>query len=86
MNLNELNISRSTWGKDEGQFRGSISFDNELGKVDIKLTPEHCSKIFEVCAESIIDTAKQAAEELKITVVDHKKIIDESSQLLECEE
>lgn len=75
MNLNKLIIERIKYGDDVGSFKGTVSFDNEKGKVDIVLSPEHCEKIFAVVADGIVDTAKEAAKNLCISVVEHKKTI-----------
>jgi len=76
MQLNELKIERKGYGKDAGKFVGKISFDNELGKVDIRLSAEQCQRLFEVCADGVVETAKQAANELMVSVIEHKTAIE----------
>ena len=75
MQLISLSIERARWGKNKGQFVGEISFDNELGMVAIKLTPEKCEQLFMVCAEGIVDTAKEAAKGLACSVIEHEAAI-----------
>ena len=76
MQLNELTIERARYGSNKGKFVGRISFDNELGKVDIRLSAEQCNKLFEVCADGIVEIAKEAARELTVSIIDHKQAIE----------
>lgn len=77
MQLEELRIRKATYGKNEGNYVGHAEFSNEKGKVDLALTPEHCEKIFKICAEGIIEVATQAAEELTVSVIDHQKSLSD---------
>lgn len=76
MNLIDLRIRKEKYGPNEGKYVGCAEFGNKKGKVDIRLTPEHCDKIFQVCAESIVDVAKDAAEELTVSVIEHQKTLE----------
>ena len=76
MNLVKLDIERVKYGESKGQFKGYIKFDNELGEIAISLTPKHCEELFRVCADGIVDTAKEAATELTCTVIEHKKSLE----------
>ena len=76
MQLNTLRIERKEFGKDAGKFAGYIKFNNELGEVRLNLSPEQCDKLFAVVAEGIIDTAKEAANELTVSVIEHKDLLD----------
>ena len=76
MQLNKLVIERKRYGSNEGQYEGHISFDNELGKVDIRLSAEQCNELFRVCADGIVETAKDAARELTLSVIEHKNVIE----------
>lgn len=73
MNLVKLEIERIKYGENEGQFTGFIKFDNELGEVAISLTEKRCEDLFRVCADGIVETAKEAATELTCTVIEHQK-------------
>ena len=72
MQLLKLEIKREQWGADKGKFTGAISFDNKLGEINVNLSPWQCDKLFAVVAEGIIDTAKEAANELTVSVIEHK--------------
>lgn len=76
MILSKLQIERNKWGKNKGQFEGKISFDNDDGEISIKLTPDRCQQIFQVCADGLIDTAKEAATELTCQVIEHKNSLE----------
>ena len=75
MQLVRLEIERIRYGEKKGQFSGAIRFDNELGEVAIKLTPEKCEDLFRVCADGIVDTAKAAATELACSVIEHRELL-----------
>jgi uncharacterized protein YutE (UPF0331/DUF86 family) len=77
MNLVELRIERERYGKNQGQHTGKIVFDNKNGEVSLRLTPEHVEKIFQLCADAIIDTAKTAASDMTCSVLEHQKSIEE---------
>lgn len=79
MQLVELEIKRERWGENKGQFTGAMRFDNELGEVAIKLSPEKCEQLFKICADGIVETAKAAANELTISVIEHKAKIEDIS-------
>ena len=77
MVLEQLRISRNHYGPDKGEFVGSIEFKNKLGRVEMKLSPEQCQKLFLVVADGIVDTAKEAANELTVSVIEHKNLIEQ---------
>ena len=75
MKLRKLDIKRITYGEGVGGYEGTISFDNELGSISVKLSSSQCDRLFEVCADGIIETAKEAARELTISVIEHDKVL-----------
>lgn len=75
MLLKKLVIERKLWGATNGQFAGSITFDGEAGSVSLKLTPDLCNKIFAVCAEGIVSTAKEAARNLACNIIEHAEVL-----------
>ena len=78
MKLNKLEIERQKWGKDEGKLRGVISFDNEIGKVDMNLSPDITEKLLAVIGDALVETAKAASKELTCSLiesVDNSKLI-----------
>lgn len=71
MNLLELHIHKDVWGKDQSKYKGKAKFGNELGEVILNLTQKHVEAIFNVCADSIVLTAKEAANQLTCVVVEN---------------
>lgn len=69
MELDGLYISRDKCTRDS-PVTGSISFTDPNGKVEIKLTKQHCKLILEVVAEALIEQATEAANNLKGAVID----------------
>jgi len=78
MDLKLLRIERSLRGNG---LEGKIVFGNKLGQVSLNLTDEQVDKIFLVCAESIEATAKEAAQELTCSVIEHKESIESKGDL-----
>jgi len=81
MILEDLRIQLSTFGRDKGKYKGRATFVNEQGSVTINLTKKHCENIFSICADGIIDTAKEAADSLTISVIEHDAAIDKIKEL-----
>ena len=59
-----------------GQYEGLAEFSGEAGNVILNLTPELCDKLFIICAEGILATAKEAAENLTCNVLEHQKMLE----------
>jgi hypothetical protein len=74
MDFKSLSIEKNTWGK--GELKGSVSFGNDRGRINLQLTQEHINKIFEVVADTMIETAKDAARELTCNIIEHKASIE----------
>jgi hypothetical protein len=75
MLLKKLEIERARWGENEGKHRGKITFDGDAGEVTLNLTPELCNKIFEICADGLIETAKEAASNLTCNIIECRAAI-----------
>ena len=76
MNFDKLEIERELWGKDKGMLSGKIAFSNELGKVTLKLNQKHIDMIFNVVADSLVDVAKMAGEEMTCKILEHKSELE----------
>jgi hypothetical protein len=61
---------------------GTITFAGDVGEVQLKLTPETCAKIVEICADQIVTALKQVASQMSVealgvpTLIEHKKEIE----------
>jgi hypothetical protein len=78
MQLESLKIGRSWRSK---RLEGNITFNNQLGEVSLRLTSDQVEKIFLICAESIEATAKEAAQELTCSVIEHRELIESKGDL-----
>ena len=74
MEFRKLEIEKNTWGT--GELKGSVCFSNEKGRIQLKLKPEHINKIFEVVADTMIETAREAAQELTCNIIEHKASLE----------
>lgn len=77
MILQKLDIEYQRWGNHKGMHTGTARFDGECGIVTLNLTPEMCNKIFEVCADGILNVAREAAANLVCNVIEQKKSLGE---------
>lgn len=76
MVLKELKIGMiPSYRPNAGQYEGSVEFIDDVGNIALKLTPELCEKIFVICADGILDVAKEAATNLTRNVLEHKNTI-----------
>jgi len=76
MKLIELDIELQKYGRDKGQYIGKIKFANSAGDIALKLNPEMCEKIFLICADGMIDVAKEAAKNMTCNIIEHKAAIE----------
>jgi hypothetical protein len=75
MILKKLQVELQTYGPDKGRHVGEIQFTGDAGCVTLNLTPDLCNKIFDICAEGLIETAKEAAHNLTCNVIEHQKTL-----------
>ena len=74
MEFKRLNIEKKTWGS--GELQGTIAFGGESGSINLKLNADHINKIFEIVADTMIETAKEAAQELTCNIIEHKESLE----------
>lgn len=48
-----------------GSLRGEIEVEGDNGKIELKLTEELCSKILNLCADSLVEAAQEVAAEFR---------------------
>lgn len=70
MTLKGLRIDRRMYGEDEGTYHGSVTIMSQAGQVDLVIGPEQAHLILMVCADALVDTAKQIASELTAQCVE----------------
>lgn len=71
MILKNLHIYRA-YG---GIVKGDITFENNKGSVQLNLSPERCREILGICADSLVENAKDVAENLKAEIINQIKIL-----------
>ena len=77
MILQNINIAIiPSYRPNAGEYEGVAEFAGETGSVQLNLTPEMCNKIFMVCADGILATAKEAAENMTCNIIEHRKAIE----------
>ena len=79
MILKNLRIEFMEYGPDKGRYVGKAEFAGERGAVALNLNARHCERIFEVCADGIMATAKEAASDLTCAVIEHQKTLSSTS-------
>lgn len=76
MILQKLEIEYQRWGDQKGKHAGTARFDSECGNVTLNLTPEMCNKIFLICADGILNVAKEAAANMTCHIIEHTKELE----------
>lgn len=74
MRLVHLEIGKS-WSSSYNSSKelvGKAKFAGKDGAVEIRLNPEQTSKILELCAESVVATAKQIGADMVAPLIDIK--------------
>ncbi len=70
MKLQRISIhGPDTWEKWTG-YRGEITFEGSLGKVQIQIGEELSRNILSVCADAIVAASQQVARELTANVIE----------------
>lgn len=77
MILEDLRIELNRYGPNKGKHTGTAKFSGEAGDVTLRLTPDLCDKMFAICAEGVLTTAKEAANNLTCNILDHQKALEE---------
>ena len=77
MPLEDLRITEIEWGDRMGQYEARIKFSSEHGSVEAQLSPEHVSKVLNVVADALVNSARDVANNLTA------EIITQSNNLLE---
>ncbi len=70
MKLEKLRIEREEWGEHKGQLRGKVKFSGPIGEIDIILTSEQMDRILQVCADSLVETARAAGSLMTSELID----------------
>ncbi len=80
MKLERLGMRLATYGVNEGRFIGAAEFAGNAGKIELNLSPEQCERIFEVLADCLVNTAKESAQLLTVSILEHQKVLESSSK------
>jgi hypothetical protein len=78
MILTDLRIQLMDYGPNKGEHTGKATFTGKTGEVTLRLNRDHIEQIFLTCASSIEETAKAAARHLTMTVIEHRKELEET--------
>lgn len=81
MRLKKLQINMMEYGPNNGKYVGAIQFYDETGEISLNLTPEHIERIFELCADGIVEVAKRAASDMTCAIIEQKKAISSATNV-----
>ncbi len=70
MILEQLTITRSTYGPDKGRMSGRVKFSSAAGTVELQLGEEVSRAIVRICAEGIVQASKQVADQMAADVIE----------------
>lgn len=71
MILKSLNIYRNY----EGITSGRIKFQNELGEIELILNDEACNKMLHICAEQLVESSKEVAQNLTANIIEYANMM-----------
>jgi len=69
MQLERLTMQRKYYGPNDGKLEGTISFKNPDGEIQIILDDNSCHNILALCAEGLVNSAQQVAQNLTAAVI-----------------
>jgi hypothetical protein len=72
MEFQSLVIEKERFGPSRGNLKGSIIFSGDDARINLKLNQSHIDKIFQIVADTMIEVAKEAAQELTVNIIEHK--------------
>jgi|10_taG_2_1085330.scaffolds.fasta_scaffold42889_4 hypothetical protein len=64
MIVNSINITRSTYGPDEGQYVTRVRIDGAYGSTELRLSEELSYRVIEVVSGEIVKSSKAIADSL----------------------
>ena len=67
--LESLEITFQHYGADEGKYTGSLAFKGHYGRISITLDPIISEKVLTLCAEALVENARQVADNLTASVI-----------------
>lgn len=76
MQLTDLRIELCRYGDKKGQYNGTATFSGGKGSVTLNLDEKHCERIFQVCAEGIVEVAQDAARNLTCRVIEQQMKVE----------
>ena len=76
MQLERLDISRKDYGPNKGLMEGEITFKNPAGRIQLILNDDTCKKILELCAEGLVDSAKEVANHLTAEIITSMPLLE----------
>ena len=77
--LEQLTISRATYGEDKGKLTGRIKISTQAGAVELTLTEEQAQGIIDVVADTLIDYSKMIANDMTVILVENGQELLEHS-------
>ena len=67
--LESLSVNRCTYGSEEGKYTGSLAFRGHYGQISITLDPIISEKVLALCADALVENARQVADNLTATII-----------------
>lgn len=76
MLFQKLSIEKETYGSNAGKILGKASFRNSNSDITINLTEEHAQKIIDMCADALLDAAKDMSEVMRGDIIEAMSFTD----------
>jgi hypothetical protein len=69
MQMRTLNLSLAEYGPNKGRYTGNMHFAGEYGGVEIVLSPDMSDAVLKICAEALVQNAKDVAQNLTAQLI-----------------
>lgn len=72
LTLEKLEIERQFYGPEKGKFAGHIRFGKDKTSIRLALNNAQCETILDICADALVDTARELAGTLREHIMAEK--------------
>lgn len=70
LKMTHLHVNFMEYGPHVGKYTGSVGFRGQYGTVDIVLSPSLSEKVLTLCADALVENAKEVASDLTAQIIE----------------
>ena len=80
MQLKRLTLERPEYGKNKGKLIGAVTFSDSDTETSLRLNEEQAAQILTLCAEALVENAKQMSEIMVSRLLEQAPAITDQSK------